>query len=138
MSTPPAGTTGATINELLQTADLLVAGRIQVTPTARHRGAAVVLRTALEIAVDAALAAAEPGRSIPTMTAKLHCLRHYSTPATAGRARRAWSHLCVACHYHQYEIGPTRSQVQAWHAEVSSLATQLGHPVNRGAPTNVT
>jgi hypothetical protein len=126
VSTPPAGTTGATINELLQTADLLLAGRLKATLAARHRGAALVLRTALEIAIDAALAAAEPGLSTPNMTAKLHCLRHYSTPTAAGRARRAWSHLCVACHYHQYEIGPTRSQVQAWHAEVSALAALLG------------
>ncbi|MCK9894177.1 hypothetical protein [Frankia sp. AgB32] len=125
MSTPPVDTTGATINELLQTAELLLAGRLQATLAARHRGAALVLRTALEIAVDAALAAAEPGLSTPNMAAKLHCLSHYSTPTAARRARRAWSHLCVAYHYHQYEIGPTRSQVQAWHAEVSTLATSL-------------
>nr|MDT0664414.1 hypothetical protein [Micromonospora sp. DSM 115978] len=126
MSKPRAATTGTTINELLQTADLLLAGRLQSTLAARHRGAALVLRTALEVAIDAALAAAEPGLSTPNMTAKLHCLRHYSTPAAALRARRTWSHLCVACHYHQYEIGPTRSQVQAWHAEVSALAALLG------------
>jgi len=126
VSTPPVSTTGATINELLQTADLLLAGRLKATLAARHRGAALVLRTTLEITVDAALAAAEPGLSTSNMTAKLHCLRHYSSPATATRARRTWSHLCVACHYHQYEIGPTRSQVQAWHAEVSTLAALLG------------
>ncbi|KJE20210.1 hypothetical protein FF36_05487 [Frankia torreyi] len=126
MSTSPAGTADATITELLETADALLAGRLQTTLAARHRGAALVLRTALELAINAALAAAEPGLATPNMTAKLHCLHHYSTPATAGRARRTWSHLCLACHYHQYEIGPTRSQVQAWHAEVSTLATLLG------------
>jgi hypothetical protein len=124
VSAPPAGPTGATIDELLQTADLLLAGHLQATLAVRHRGAALVLRTALELAVDAALAAAEPGLSIPNMTAKLHCLRHYSTPA-AGRARRLWFHLCVACHYHQYEIGPTRSQVQTWRAEVARLVALL-------------
>ncbi len=52
------------------------------------------------------------------------CLRHYSTHAVV-----VWAafHLCVACHYYQYEIGPTRSQVQAWRAEVSTLASLLGH-----------
>ncbi|CAO5241398.1 hypothetical protein [Frankia sp. AgKG'84/4] len=128
MPTRPAATTGITLNELFGTAELLLAGRLQATLAARHRGAALVLRTALELAIDAALAAAEPGLSTRNMTAKLHCLRHYSTPATASRARQTWSHLCVACHYHQYEIGPTRSQVQAWHGEVLALATSLGRP----------
>jgi len=126
VSTPPAATADPTITELLQTADLLLAGHLRTSLAARNRGAALVLRTALEIAVDAALAAAEPGLSTPNMTAKLHCLRYYSTPTVATRARRAWSHLCVACHYHQYEIGPTRLQVQAWYAEVTTLSGLLG------------
>lgn len=111
--------------ELLLTADRLLDGLAVATPVGRHRGAALALRTALEIAVDHTLDAAVTGLAGTTMRAKMLCLRCYTAEETARRARAVWSHLCLGCHYHQYEIGPTADQVRTWQTEVGELVAVL-------------
>ncbi|HLL35867.1 MAG TPA: hypothetical protein VK545_18720 [Streptomyces sp.] len=113
------------VEELLLIADRLLAGHPDATPASRHRGASLALRTALEIAVDRALDAALPGLANTTMRAKMLCLRCYTEAETARRANAVWSHLCLGCHYHQYEIGPTYDQVRAWRTEVGELVLAL-------------
>ncbi|WP_190143298.1 hypothetical protein [Streptomyces glebosus] len=80
---------------------------------------------ALEISVDLALDAAVPGIAGTTMRAKMLCLRCYTAAETARRTNAVWSHLCLGCHYHQYEIGPTQDQVRIWQAEVGELVGAL-------------
>ncbi|GAA2470994.1 hypothetical protein GCM10010406_03220 [Streptomyces thermolineatus] len=53
------------------------------------------------------------------------CLRFCVEPETARRAKAVWAHLCLGCHYHQYEIGPTRGQVLAWREEVEELVREI-------------
>lgn len=113
------------IGELLRTADLLLAGHLGTTPAACHRGASLVLRTALEIAIDRKLEPVLPEPSRINMRAKLLCLRHYAAPRTARRATAVWSHVCLGCHYHGYEIGPTPAQVRIWRCEIDALVSQL-------------
>jgi hypothetical protein len=113
------------IDELLRTADLLLSGHLDTTPVARHRGASLVLRTALEIAVNEALESAHPGLSRTNMRAKLLCLRSYATPETARLTTAVWSHVCLGCHYHRYEIGPTHAQVRTWRHEIATLVSRL-------------
>ncbi|MER5691161.1 hypothetical protein ACWDBO_05875 [Streptomyces mirabilis] len=114
------------VEDLLLTADRLLAGNLGVTASGRHRGAALALRTALEIAVGQVLDAAVPGLSRTTGRARMLCLRCYTAAETARRAKAVWSHLCLGCHYHQYEIGPTHDQVLAWRTEVGELVRELG------------
>jgi hypothetical protein len=121
----PTDVAGTTIDELLRTADLLLAGHLDASAAARHRGASFALRTALEIAIDRTLEAAIPGLSRTTMRAKLLCLRHYTAPETAVRASALWHHVCLGCHYHQYEMGPTHAQVNAWRHEIAAVAGRL-------------
>lgn len=119
-------TSGTSVEELLLTADRLLSGlRVGATSTGRHRGAALALRTALEIAVDRTLDAAVPGLAGTTMRAKMLCLRCYTAAETARRTGAVWAHLCLGCHYHQYEIGPTRDQVRGWRTEVCELVQAL-------------
>ncbi|MET8331182.1 hypothetical protein [Streptomyces sp. NPDC005181] len=119
-------TPGASIDELLLTADRLLSDpSVGATAAGRHRGASLALRTALEIAVDHTLEAAAPGLAAVTTRAKMLCLRCYTVATTARRANAVWSHLCLGCHYHQYEIGPTKDQVRTWRAEVGELVTEL-------------
>lgn len=114
------------IEELLLTADRLVVGHdLGATTVGRHRGASLALRTALEIAVDSTLEAAVPGTAASSTRAKMLCLRCYAEATTARRAYAVWSHLCLGCHYHHYEIGPSHSQVSAWRAEVGELVEEL-------------
>jgi hypothetical protein len=119
----------ASVEDLLLTADRLLDGDLGGATTAgRHRGASLALRTALEICVDRVLDAAVPGLARATMRAKLLCLRCYTPEETARRTRAVWSHLCLGCHYHQYEIGPTYEQVRAWRTEVGELVRTLDIP----------
>ncbi|MDT0612680.1 hypothetical protein [Streptomyces lancefieldiae] len=60
-----------------------------------------------------------------TMRAKLPCLHRYATEGTARRTRAAWSHLCLGCHYLQYEVGPAHDQVRVWRVEVGELVGEL-------------
>lgn len=116
---------GTCVEELLLTADRLLTGHLDATPASRRRGASLALRTALEIAVDRTLDAALPGLAATTMRAKMLCLRCYTEADLARRANAVWSHLCLGCHYHQYEIGPTYEQVRVWRAEVGELVLEL-------------
>ncbi|MFE9941141.1 hypothetical protein [Streptomyces hirsutus] len=112
--------------DLLLTADLLLAGGLTGTTAAgRNCGACLALRTALEIGVDRVLDAAVPGLADATMRAKLLCLHRYTAERTARRTRAIWSHLCLGCHYHHYEIGPAYDQVRVWRVEVGELVREL-------------
>ncbi len=115
----------ASVEGLFATADRLLDGHLGATSAGRHRGASLALRTALEIAVDRTLNAAVPGLADTNTRAKMLCLRCYTAANTARRANTVWSHLCLGCHYHQYEIGPTREQVRSWRAEVGELVKEL-------------
>jgi hypothetical protein len=147
----------ATIRQLLDTADLLIAGNgdaaavgpvaggpatavsgvavltpptaLTATAASRCRGAAFALRAALESAVAARLAAHGAPRTIRegSMRAALLWLRCCAEAGTARRAKAAWSQLCLGCHYHQYEIGPTEDQVRAWRIEVAAVVALLAH-----------
>ena len=116
----------ATIADLLTTADRLLTAAPAATPAGRHRGAAFALRAALELAVGAALAAAPQGISGGSNRAKFLCLRGCAEAETARRAKALWALLCLGCHYHQYEIGPTRDQVRSWREEVGAVIALLG------------
>ncbi|MFF8015989.1 hypothetical protein [Streptomyces sp. NPDC007929] len=97
------------------------------TTASRCRGAAFALRAALEGAVAARLAAHGAPRTIRegSMRAALLWLRGCTEAGTARRAKATWSQLCLGCHYHQYEIGPTEDQVRAWRTEVAAIVTLL-------------
>jgi cytochrome c5 len=90
----------------------------------RFRGAAFALRAALEASVAATLAAASVEVTAGGSRARFLCLRVCVDASTARRAKAVWGALCLACHYHHYELGPSRDQVQAWHADVVAV---LGH-----------
>ncbi|MGW1625780.1 hypothetical protein [Streptomyces sp. NPDC002172] len=140
----------ATIRQLLDTADLLLADTVEPTtsapttvpaqPTAlttastattasRCRGAAFALRAALESSVADRLTAHRAPRAIRegTQRAAFLWLRSCAEAGTARRAKAVWSQLCLGCHYHQYEIGPTEDQVRAWRTEVAAVVALLAH-----------
>ncbi|CAG7643560.1 hypothetical protein [Actinacidiphila bryophytorum] len=116
----------ATVAQLLATADELLIAGPPTTASCRHRGAAFALRAALESAVDTALKATPSAPAPHTSTrAKLLCLRGSTDAETARRARAVWVLLCLGCHYHQYDLGPTREEVLAWRAEVFAVVGLL-------------
>jgi hypothetical protein len=100
---------------------------LTATAASRCRGVSFALRAALESAVAACLTAHGAPRTIRegSMRAALLWLRGCTEAGTARRARAAWSQLCLGCHYHQYEIGPTEDQVRAWRTEVAAIVAAL-------------
>jgi hypothetical protein len=120
----------ASVTQLFATADELLIAGPPTTASCRHRGAAFALRAALESALDTALKSTPHAPAPYTTTrAKLLCLRGLTDAETARRARAVWVLLCLGCHYHQYDLGPTREEVLAWQAEVAAVVGLL-----RGLP----
>jgi hypothetical protein len=122
----------ATVAALLATAEDLLTespdGDGPMTPAGRDRGAAYVLRIALEAAVDAALASRAASLREVSMRAKL--LVCVTTPALTRprRANALWNRLSAACNYHHDELGPTHAQVRTWYAAARALVAELSAP----------
>lgn len=135
----------ATIRQLLDTANMLLketAGATPVepvmavpapptmptvTPASRYRGASFALRAALEGALAEHLTAHSTPLAIHEGSQRVAFLwlRICTDADTARRARVVWSQLCLGCHYHQYEIGPTKDQVGAWRTEATAVISLL-------------
>ncbi|WP_331449193.1 hypothetical protein [Streptomyces prasinus] len=101
------------------------AGTVQtLAPGLRARAAAVLLRMALELSLDAYW-----GRVTPRMTRigkhRMLCLEWYAGRDTARRCRTTWVALSAACHYRTYELAPAPAEIQVRLAEVTALVTAL-------------
>ena len=110
------------VKQWLATAEQLTHDDASSTPPALcFRGAAFALRAALEAAVAAALSAASVDVTAGGARARFLGLRVCVDASTARRAKALWGALSLACHYHQYELGPSKEQVRSWHAEVVAV-----------------
>ncbi|MCX5258662.1 hypothetical protein OOK27_31800 [Streptomyces canus] len=99
-----------------------------LTPGLRARAAAVLLRMALDQALDAYWQ-----RVTPSMTRigkhRMLCLEWYAGHDTARRCCTTWSALSAACHYRTYELPPSPAQIHTRLLEVTALLAAL-----RGRP----
>lgn len=95
-----------------------------LAPGLRARAAAVLLRMALDQALDAYWS-----RVTPAMTRigkhRMLCLEWYAGHDTARRCHTTWSALSAACHYQTYELPPAPSEVQTRLGEVTGLLAAL-------------
>jgi len=87
------------------------------------RAAALLVRQALEEAVDDYWRARQlPLDSLPTQ-AQLVCLRMMSSDlARPVQLHEAWGALSRACHHHPYELAPTAAELSAWIGVVEEFA----------------
>lgn len=115
----------ASADDLLTTADTLLASVVPGTRGLWPRTVAFLVRMALEQAVDGFWTRAQPGMAACTMRAQLVCLPGYVEPALAQRVAGTWSGLSRACHYHTYELAPTVAELRHWHDEVTAAARDL-------------
>ncbi|MEU0270858.1 hypothetical protein [Streptomyces sp. NPDC006307] len=108
-------------------------GAVQaLSPGLRTRVAAVLLRMALDQAMDAYW------RGItPSMTRigkhRMLCLEWYAGSDTARRCRTTWSALSAACHYRTSELPPAPAEIHTRLLEVTELLAALGG--GAGEPT---
>ncbi len=89
------------------------------------RGAAFLIRMALEACVADFWRRTQPGVESCDMQAQLLCLTGYRDQDTTRLAVRAWAALSAACHYHGYELNPTAGELRILHTEVRALAARL-------------
>ncbi|MFD4942089.1 hypothetical protein ACFWNT_06000 [Streptomyces sp. NPDC058409] len=122
----PAYAVTTSIHQLLDTAGRLLDDTPAGLKVGRYRGASFALRAALEMAVANALRSASLASEHVSLRGQFLCLRSCTEAATARRAKAVWALLCLGCHYHQYELGPTADQVRVWHAEVTDVVVLLG------------
>ncbi len=111
-----------TSSALLDRAELILSGRIQMPRGRGPRIAAILGRTALEdmVAEWCAAEGLEVGEA--SMRVKLACLRAVAR-SVAGEAALAWWGLSRACHQHAYEVAPHRDEVAHLVGRVRELAT---------------
>jgi len=83
------------------------------------RAAAVLTSQALEVAIATFWGVQAPGVEACSRKAQLLCLGRYLGDEPLGqRAHVAWSGLSGSCHYHVYDLAPTREELQAWRDSV--------------------
>ena len=89
------------------------------------RAAALLIRQALEEAVDSYWTARQlPLDSLPTQ-AQLVCLRMMTTDATQpAQLHETWGALSRACHHHPYELAPTAGELTTWIEVVEEFGRQ--------------
>lgn len=106
-----------------------------LAPGLRARAAAVLLRMALEQALDSYWRQVTP-RMTRIGKHRMLCLEWYAGRDTARRCRTTWAALSAACHYRTYELPPAPTEVAVRLEEVTALLAVLGAgpPAADGAP----
>ncbi|MFD5764323.1 hypothetical protein ACFWIN_00665 [Streptomyces sp. NPDC127049] len=102
-----------------------------LAPGLRARAAAVLLRMALDQALDSYWR-----RVTPSMTRigkhRMLCLEWYAGQDTARRFRTTWSALSAACHYRTGELPPSPAEIRTRLLEVTRLLATLSGPTITG------
>ena len=105
--------------QLLADVDALLSQASRGTAGLWPRAAALLTRQALEVAVATFWAVKAPGVESCSKKAQLLCLgRYLGDEPLAQRAHVVWSALSASCHYHVYDLAPTREELQAWRDSV--------------------
>ena len=108
--------------ELLAEVDQLLEHPSLGTAGLWPRAAALLTRQALEVAIATYWSKAAPGVEVCSRRAQMLCLRRYlGDEALAQRAHVVWSSLSAGCHYHVYDLAPTREELQGWRETVMEV-----------------
>lgn len=122
-----SGTGRVTPEELLAAADQLLTSPVAGAGTHWPRACALLIRLALEMALDRFWERALPSAADCGMRQQLLLLPLYTTnvPPAAGLAREAWLGLAGAAHHHAYELAPTAAELRTWHTKVTEVRRLL-------------
>lgn len=93
----------------------------------RYIAAALLLRQALEDALEAFWQDRAPGLEHCSGRAQMVSLPFFtSTPATAADVSYAWYRLSSICHHHAYELPPSHNEIDALANIVDDFTAQTG------------
>ncbi|WP_405796195.1 hypothetical protein [Streptomyces sp. NBC_01506] len=91
-----------------------------LTPVARARAAAMLLRLALEQRLDTFWRGVAPGMT-RIEKHRILCLEAYTDRGTARRWYLTWSALSAACHHRTHELPPSLTEIHGRLLEVNIL-----------------
>lgn len=113
--------------------ELVAASRLLASHGDRHLGsnryiaAALLLRQALEDALETFWLDRAPGLERCSSRAQLVSLPFFtSTSATAAGVSYAWYRLSSICHHHAYELPPSHNEIDALGNIVDDFVAQMG------------
>ncbi len=89
------------------------------------RATAVLLRQALEAAIDEVWRATAPAMVDTSWRSKLVALVGYIPEDLALETNSLWSTLSGACHVHEYDLAPTTAELQGLLETTRQITTQL-------------
>jgi hypothetical protein len=90
------------------------------------RTCALLIRLALEAALDGYWQRVAPSAVYCSMRAQLLLLPQFASDAdTVTLAREAWLGLSRAAHHHAYELAPTAGELRGWHSDVAEVTARL-------------
>jgi hypothetical protein len=115
-----------TPDELLGVAEQLLSIPERRLGTTRFLAASLLLRQALEEALDGFWASKVPGMEEVSTRAQLVSLPFYlSDRALAGTVALAWHRLSAACHHHAYDLPPPLTELR----DLAGTVKRLVHAV---------
>lgn len=97
--------------ELVEIARDLANKEHRILGSTRNLAAALLLRQALEDALDELWDRTVPGMKPLSTHAQLVSLPFYVDPSLAARIRFTWHQLSEACHHDAYELPPPRHEL---------------------------
>lgn len=89
------------------------------------RTCALLIRLALEAALDGYWKRVAPSAADCSMRAQLLLLPQFADADTVRLAREAWLGLSRAAHHHAYELAPTAGELRRWHSGVVRVVNVL-------------
>lgn len=108
--------------ELLAAVDDLLNRASPGTAGLWPRAATLLTRQALEVALRTFWSKRAPGVEACSARAQLLCLGRFIGDEPLGyRAHMVWSVLSSACHYHPYDLAPTREELLGWRDAVAEV-----------------
>jgi hypothetical protein len=115
-------------SRLLEAADHVLSGSVELPRGRGARVAAVLARSALEDIVVETCATHGIDVAEATMRVRVATLIAVSDPR-AGELAMAWWNLSRACHQHAYEMAPHKGEVAHW---LAAVRDQLGAVKSEG------
>jgi hypothetical protein len=113
--------------EILETALRLLGEPDTHTAGLWPRAAAMLGRQALEAALAELWRSMAPGLEDSSFRTQLLCLPSFlsGTSGLPGSVSHTWGALSRACHYHPYELAPTRAELVVWLGTVRDLIAEI-------------
>jgi hypothetical protein len=124
-----SGAARVTAVGLLAEADRLLTGDVGGGERAVWpRACAILIRAALEAALDDYWAVELPSAASSPVRAQLLLLAQKAGRETAQQASEAWNGLSRAAHHHSYELAPTATELRSWGDLVAGVVLDLSNP----------